>query len=142
MKMSLAFENLHGDGPLESKWDRLLKIVGDFEIQIDERCLFFGSEFPLVEFWLQLTRWLGQLEEDDPPSDFEYVSMESEQEPLIWFRRSAGGWTIGGVNPEYDEPHQFQLEELVDPSRQFLRDLEGAVRKRFRVELPELERQF
>ncbi len=142
VRVSFSFENIRVEGPLDSKWGVLLRIVGDFEIEIEERSVFFEPEFPVVEFWLQLKRWLQRIDESGFASDFEYRSMESEHEPLVWFRKGPTGWTLGAFEPESREVHVLSLDELVAPSRDLIEGINRAVRDQCDVDLSALERQF
>lgn len=141
MRVQLRFQSLRADGSLRSKWDRLLKIVADFEIIVEERPLFFQTEFPVVEFWLQLTRWLDGLVTGGT-NDFEYQTMESDEPALVWFCRRSVGWLVGCLDPEYEEAREFELSEVVHASREFVTDLEREVCERFGINLAKLAADF
>ena len=101
--------------------DLLLGVSGDFAINIDGRDLYQEQEFPLLELAAQLARWLcrGPKVEDD----FEFESMESQDEPLLSLRRAPQGWNIGSVHQAYEDLHQFSWEELNQAFGSFLHEL-------------------
>jgi|WetSurSiteA1Bulk_404760.scaffolds.fasta_scaffold64734_3 hypothetical protein len=82
--MRINYTNLNADGELKTRWDVLLRIVGDFSIESDSIILYEEFEFCLVEFAVQLTQWLKVVDANGP--DFTYTSLESDQEWLIRFQ--------------------------------------------------------
>jgi|SRR5712691_510371 len=89
--ITFTINNLHQDVPrVKDKFDRLLRIVGDFSIRVDSRILYGESEFPFVEFATQLTKWLAA----GGHQDFSYDSVESDDPGLVWFRRSGEQWKV------------------------------------------------
>ena len=126
---------------MDTKWDLLLKIVGDFEILIEGRPLLFETEFCLVEFALQLARWIESIGRGTS-ADFEYVSMESEAPALVWFRRRADGWELGALEPEGREHRVVDLDDLLLASKNFLRDLRSQVELKLQVDLKKLSSEF
>src|SRR5712691_9150890 len=131
--LMFLIENLHRDIPkIKSRIDRLLRIVGDFSIVVGRRILYRESEFPLVEFAVQLSRWwltTGASEHQD----FSYESVESEVLGLVWFRHQADGWRIGSAQQAYEELHYFTTGEISAASENYARTLRARVRAELHI---------
>ena len=104
-QVSFSFSNLQStvDDANES-WQLLLRIVGDFSITVHGLEFYQENEFPVVEFAEYAATWLGSRS-----NDFAYVSMESDEEPLIVFLRQDDGRFIAF------SPHQrFAMTTSID----------------------------
>jgi hypothetical protein len=121
-----VFRGIHYDGAIASRWDMLLRIVGDFSVTIDSRVLYAEVEFCLVELAVQLGHWLGKLQE--APLDFSYDSMESDQAGLISITRvGEDAWKIAAAHEEYDEERCFSTAEVTRAASEFCRALRAAL---------------
>ncbi len=124
--MRLVFSNLHFDGEIRSKWDVLLRIVGDFAIVTGDRQLYGEVEFCLVEFAIALANWLATATDDGP--DFVYTSMESETEGLVRFTLAEfGSWKVSAAHQHYDEVAQLTTDEVGCAARAYIQQLRGAL---------------
>ena len=111
--ITLRFERLALDGDtLEDDWDLLLRITADFSIEIAPAPfpLYRDEAFCVVEFAMQITRWLARVHRD--PIDFSYNSMESDEADLVAIRKEAGGWRIAALHQDYVEERIFLIEEI------------------------------
>ena len=81
-QVEFSFQNLRStvEDPGES-WQLLLRIVASFSTSLSGRQFYIESEFPVVEFASQAAKWLRT------GGDFIYISMESEEDPLLGFYR-------------------------------------------------------
>jgi hypothetical protein len=84
-------------------WQLLLRVVSHIRILIDGKEFYEESEFPIVEFCAQAAAWLITGEES-----FLYVSMESDEDPLLGFRRDNEAVRVFS-------PHQVWPEEPTLP---------------------------
>ena len=124
--MKFEFGNLHFDGELRSKWDMLLRIVGDFAIIIGCRRLYAEVEFCLVEFAVALANWLATASDNGP--DFVYTSMESESEGLVRFTLCGpGAWLVSAAHQDYAEPIQLTTEQLMEAAGAYVNELREAL---------------
>lgn len=124
--MKLVFSNLHLDGEIRSKWDVLLRIVGDFAITFGDRQLYDETEFCLVELAVALANWLATATDDGP--DFVYTSLESETEGLVRFSLVGhGAWRISAAHQQYDEVVQLTTEQVKAAAGAYIHDLRGAL---------------
>ena len=77
------------DGPLPkhapAKYPDVLETNGAFTIIVDDRVLFTEPSFPVYEFLSQANEWMaaGRI-----PDSMEYASLETDENPLIRFRRT------------------------------------------------------
>ena len=88
----------------------LLGIIGNFAVRVGEKPLYQEAEFCLVEFAMQITKWLSEVTITN--EDFVYTSLESEEVGLVWIKRSGAAWRIGSIHQEYEEYKEFSLEEI------------------------------
>jgi hypothetical protein len=80
-QLMFSFDRLRStvDDP-QAPWQLLLRVVADFSVLFDGKEFYRETEFPIVEFASQAAEWLRDVE-----SDLLYVSMESEEQPLLGF---------------------------------------------------------
>lgn len=127
--MRLEFANLHFDGEIPTKWDILLRIVGDFSLWIRDRAVYREVEFCLVEFAVALANWFAIATDLGP--DFEYTSLESETEGLVRFTRSAPGtWRVSAAHQDEDVQDGLTTAELKDAAIEYIRDLRATLKHR------------
>jgi len=86
-QVTFSFDRLRStvDDPPAS-WQLLLRVDAEFSVSFDGRDFYKETEFPVVEFGSQAAEWLRHGD-----GDFLYVSMESEEKPLLGFYREADG---------------------------------------------------
>jgi hypothetical protein len=129
----IEFENLRLDRERIESWsDAILGVVADFQITVDDSIIYREVEFPVIELAYKMHRWL--LCEVADSQDLEYESMESEQRPLIWFRRTADHWVIGAAH-QLRTSGAVQLRDVESAARHFITALDEAVRTRFSMSL-------
>jgi len=109
--MKFEFSNVRTDGELRTKWDALLRIVGDFAFWVRGRVLYKEVDFCLVEFAIAMTNWLAIAPLLRP--DFIYTSLESEIEGLVGFTRlGPGSWRVSAAYQDQPSTDSFTTEEL------------------------------
>jgi len=109
--MMFEFGNVRADGELRTKWDYLLRIVGDFALSVRGRVLYKEVDFCLVEFAVTLANWLSIATDARP--DFVYTSLESETEGLVRFDRlSSDGWRVCAAYQDQPLADLVTTEEL------------------------------
>lgn len=124
--MRLKFANLHFDGEIQTRWDVLLRIVGDFSLLIRDRVVYREVEFCLVEFAVALANWFAIATDLGP--DFEYTSLESETEGLVRFTRHAPGtWRVSAAHQHEEVQDALTTAELKGAAIRYIRDLRASL---------------
>lgn len=120
--MRLEFSNVHFDGEIRTKWDVLLRIVGDFSLWIGDRVVYREVEFCVVEFALALGSWLTVATDLGP--NFVYTSLESETEGLVKFTRlKPGTWRVSAANQDQEPVDMLTTVELKHATVAYIRDI-------------------
>jgi hypothetical protein len=129
----IKFANLHLDRERIESWnDTVLGVVADFQITVDDSIIYREVEFPVIELAYRIHRWL--LCSNPSDRDLEYESMESAENPLIWFRQENDHWVIGAAH-QLRLSGAVRLQDVESGSREFLTELEEAVRIRLGMSL-------
>lgn len=88
----------------------LLKYNGDFKVEIDGKTFFSEPSFPIYEFLSQVNRWAL---DESVPTMLEYSSMETDDNPLIFFAlQSDGSFCIGSPWQLYTCSKTFSVAEI------------------------------
>lgn len=120
--MKIEFTNVHFDGEIRTKWDAVLRIVGDFILRMSGRVVYREVEFCLVEFAVALASWFAVATDMGP--DFVYTSMESETEGLVRFTRlKPGTWRVSAADQDHDEAGSLTTTELKNEALEYIRNL-------------------
>jgi hypothetical protein len=132
--------NLRRDGARNESWQILLRVVADFSILIDSKCLYSEREFCVAEFALAISRWLDRVGKSG--EEFMYESMEAEEVGLVWIKPYDSGWHVGSVHQEYAEMNVFNLEEIRRPAEEFLNQLENEMSAKLDIRFLDLYREL
>lgn len=124
-----------GREDLREHWQVYLRVVGDFKIHINEKIFYRETQFCLVEFAAQLSKWLNRGEYS---KEFIYTSMESEEERLIWFRKEWNGWRIGSIYQEYEESTTFNDEAIIAPASEYIENLRNTLLTDYNISIDKL----
>lgn len=90
------------------EYPELLSIVGNFKITINAKTFFEEPYFPVIEFLRIALSWTN----DDLDVPMLYHSIETEDNPLISFIKTANGWNITSPWQGYSCNLCFSKEEL------------------------------
>jgi hypothetical protein len=130
--MKLEFDNVHFDGKILTKWDVILRIVGDIRVHVGGQVVYREVEFCLVEFAVALGNWFVVATDMGP--DFIYTSIESETEGLIRFTRvGLGSWRVSAADQEQEALVLFATEELKNAAIAYIRDLRCHLQPEFDI---------
>ena len=120
--MKLEFSNVHFERDVRTKWDVLLRIVGDFALRVRGLVIYREVEFCLVEFAVVLAGWLTIVTDLGP--DFVYTSLESETEGLVRFTRlKPGTWRVSAAHQDQESMDLVTTAELKDAALAYIRDV-------------------
>jgi len=133
--LTFRFDSLERGGAFDEHWEILLHVVADFSILIDSKVLYCEQQFCVVEFALEISRWMNQVHQTG--EDFIYVSIESEEIGLVWIKSNGSGWRIGSVHQEYEEANIFSLREIKGAAEKFIDQLEAEMSAKFGIGLSE-----
>lgn len=93
-----------------STYPALLRYNGAFSIEIGGEILFTEPSFPIFEFLAQANDWLSS---NLPPETFEYVSLETDDNPLICFQKDTmGRFIICSPWQLFECSHSFSFDEI------------------------------
>jgi hypothetical protein len=121
-KVDFLFSQAYFDVPrIISKWDVIVRYVGQFSILVDNEQVYSDPDFCLVEFALDLAQWCAVSTDLGP--NFSYTSVESEIEGLVSFTRDRPGlWSISSVDCVDPSP-LVSTNVLREASRSYLRGI-------------------
>jgi len=124
--MRLEFSNVHFDGEIRTKWDVLLRIVGDFALRVRGGVIYREEEFCLVELSVALANWLVVATDLGP--DFVYTSSESETQGLVRFTRlKPGAWRVSAAHQDQEAADPITTMELKHAALSYIRDLRACL---------------
>jgi hypothetical protein len=122
--MILDVSDVRVDGPLATKWDMLLRIVGRFSMSLDGIPLYVENDFPVVEFGSRLIGWM----DEGAAKEFVYSSLETEVEGLVRFSPcDLGRWRVSAAWEQRSAPRSVTTEELLEASEAYLDRLNSAL---------------
>ena len=78
----------------------------DFKVIVDEE-IFFHQTISILELAQYCQQWIKE-----PTEDFIYNTIESDENPLIAFRKQTEGWRLESVWPECECSRIFTDEEV------------------------------
>jgi len=134
MKIAFVFGNVAIDGDaLTAPWQRYLRIIGDFRMEVGGVPLYKEEQFCLVEFAIQSQIWAREASEEG--LDFTYTSMEAEEQGLVWIRLEQGGWKVGSVFQKHTCPGLFSLEEIVVALNEYYEKLRRCCNEEFNIDI-------
>jgi hypothetical protein len=110
--IQFVVDKLHLDGPVTNHWDALLRLVGDFSVELNGRIRYTEQDFCILEFLRALMNWRGQLD-TEPVDNFEYKSMESAEPWLIRVSQLQDGrWQFEAWDAASSDHDETQLAEI------------------------------
>lgn len=81
---------------VRDKYDLLLGVEGTLRLTVENRLIYSELMFPIVELRDALSSWLRGI-----GTDFEFISMESDEPGLVWFRQQPSGrWKVGSIHQD------------------------------------------
>ena len=134
MTLALLVDRVYIDPPglTVSEWiEALINIEGDFAVRLPSGILVADTHWCVVELADQLRRWLRTAD-----ADFFYISMDDEEEGLLWFRREASDvWRVGSVWQRFEAEETFSHVALAEAVRAYLERVEDLVRTDLGIDL-------
>lgn len=95
---------------IPKKYPELIQVEALFRIVINGMVFFEEPNFPVYEFLHAVKKWINKQEKEK----FEYISVETEDNPLICFLYEDGGWIINSPWQLFECRYKFTREELIN----------------------------
>lgn len=92
---------------IPEQYPEILKYEGNFSIEIDNKVFFYDTNFSIFEFLLYTEKWKF----DD---DMQYISLETDENPLISFLQKDGLFYIKSPWSLFEYEKGFTKNELLD----------------------------
>ncbi|WP_437622577.1 DUF7878 domain-containing protein [Sorangium sp. So ce1151] len=110
--IQFSVDNLHLDGPVTNHCEALLRVVGDFSVEMHGSIRYAEQDFCILEFLRALMRWRGRLD-TEPAGDFEYQSMESAEPWLLRVSQLQNGlWQLETWDAVSSDHDRMRLAEF------------------------------
>ena len=133
-QVNFAFRELRKEGPIEERWQMLLRIEATFTFTVRGVTILEDPHFNVVEFAAAAAKWLRHA-----ASEFSYSTMDAEENDIVFFRRANSHWRAGSIWGIADGV-TVELEELMHALQAFIGELEYACRRYLGVDIgPALE---
>ncbi len=113
------------------RFDLTLGVEATLGLSVAGRLIYDEPMFPIVELRQALAAWIPVAD-----SDFEFISMESDEPGLIWLRRQPSGlWRAGSIHQDDIASHELNTAEVVAGCADFVARVDGWVRSELGVEV-------
>ncbi len=109
---------------VRDKYDLLLGVEGTLRLAVDDRLIYSEPMFPVVELRDALASWLRGVD-----TDFEFVSVESDEPGLVWFRQQPSGrWRAGSIHQDDIAVVELDRSEVELGCHRFIESVDRWVR--------------
>lgn len=123
-------ENVRADYDLE------IGVTATLSLRVAERIIYQEVLFPIVELRIALDRWYRR---GADTSDFEFVSMESDEAGLVWLRRQPSGcWRAGAVHQDAPGLEEFDWNQVVAAIERYVAQVDQWVETTLNVRVTDL----
>lgn len=113
------------------RFDLALGVEATLALSVAGRLIYEEPMFPIVELRQALSAWMPAAN-----SDFEFISLESDEPGLIWLRRQPSGlWRAGSIDQDDIAPQELDTAEVVAGCADFVARVDGWVRGELGVEV-------
>lgn len=109
--LSLDFDHARFErDSVRADYDLEIGVTANLSLRVAEKVIYQELMFPIVELRVALDRWVQQ---GPDTSDFEFVSMESDETGLVWLRRQpSGSWRAGSVHQDTPAVEEFDWGQI------------------------------
>ena len=103
----------------------LADIEGELEIDVDNRSFFSEKYFLLLEFGIELSKWLNKIKSDDVV-DFSYETVSFNEGPILEFIQSSeDSWRILSQWQKFECNYKIPQDVLMSSVEKLLAELES-----------------
>jgi hypothetical protein len=111
---------------VRNEYDLLLGVEATLRLAVNGRLVYSEPMFPVVELRQALMSWLRG---GGGGGDFEFISMESDESGLLWFRRQPSGrWRAGSIHQDDIGVSESDWREVVAGCERFIEAVDRWVR--------------
>ncbi len=119
---------------VQDEYDLLVGVESTFRLQVGDQVIYTELLFPIVELRAALAAWLQR-----PEGDFEFISMESDEPGLVWFRRQpSSGWKAGSIHQENIAVGELEWPQVEYGCRQFVYAVDRWVSDNLGIEVDDI----
>jgi hypothetical protein len=116
------------------RFDLTLGVEATLTLIVGGRLIYDEPMFPIVELRQALSAWMPAAK-----SDFEFISMESDEPGLIWLRRQPSGlWRAGSIHQDDVATQELDTAEVVAGCADFVARVDCWVRDELGVEVSDV----
>lgn len=122
---------------VHDRFDLTLGVEATLALAVGNRLIYTEPMFPIVELRQALSTWMPTSN-----TDFEFISMESDEPGLIWFRRQPSGlWRAGSIHQDDIATQELDTADVFDGCADFVTRVDGWVRDALGVEVSDVLRE-
>jgi hypothetical protein len=116
---------------VHQQWQLLIRVVAEFAILVDGQEFYSEVEFPIVEFASQAIKWVRA-----GRGDFQYVSMESDDDPIICFNKiSDNSFKISALDQNFEVKHCYDRNSLAQSIIAFVDSLQYSTKYEMAIDI-------
>ena len=121
--LSIEFEHATFErDSIRADYDLEIGVTATLSLWASSRLIYREVMFPIVELRIALARWMKS---EEAAEDFEFVSMESDEVGLVWFRRQlSGAWRVGSVHQDELALQEFEWDHIVIAIEQYVSEVD------------------
>lgn len=109
---------------VHDRFDLTLGVEATLALTIGDRLIYTEPMFPIVELRQAISAWMPTIS-----TDFEFISMESDEPGLIWFRRQPSGlWRAGSIHQDDIATQELDTADVLVGCADFVTRIDGWVR--------------
>lgn len=114
---------------VRDRYDLLLGVEGTLRLAVEDRLVYREPMFPIVELRDALASWLRSVD-----TDFEFISMESDEPGLVWFRQQPSGrWRAGSIHQDNIAVTELDRRDVEFGCHRFIDNVDRWVRENLRL---------
>ncbi|MEO9238261.1 MAG: hypothetical protein ABI418_09235 [Jatrophihabitantaceae bacterium] len=107
---------------VRADYDLEVGVVATLSIRVAQQVIYQEVMFPVVELRIAVDRWARG---GPNGSDFEFVSMESDEPGLVWFRRQPSShWRVGSIHQDVPALEEFEWGQVAAAIEQYIANVD------------------
>lgn len=121
--LSLDFDQARFErNSVRADYDLEIGVTATLSLRVAEKVIYQELMFPIVELRVALDRWARQ---GPDTSDFEFVSLESDEAGLVWLRRQpSGSWRAGSIHQDTPAMKEFDWRQITTAIERYMADVD------------------
>jgi hypothetical protein len=119
----------------------LARIEGELKIRIGEELFFQDNGILLLEFCINLIKWINQCKEENY-SDFSYWQIDYDESPILEFLAKDKGYMILSEWSLFLSNKAFCKDMFLVQMEKLAQDLKKDIQQKYQVDVLELEKSY